>query len=178
MSLEIERRYLIHMPNPMALMSVCREVYVIEQVYLKAEKGITARVRHRVGATEEFFYTEKEYRSDMTRVEREKKITQEECEKLLAERRDPELQPVCKRRYCMPIGDLTFEIDIFPFWRNIAVMEVELESEDQKVELPQGIDVIAEVTGEVQLTNAALAHSVPPENFLLRMYGGKPEEKM
>ena len=173
MSLEIERRYLIHMPNPMALMSVCREIYAIEQVYLKAEDGVTARVRHRVGATEEFFYTEKEYRSDMTRVEREKKITQTQYEQLLCERRDPELQPVCKRRYCMPSGELTFEIDIYPFWRNIAVMEVELESEDQPVELPQGIDIIAEVTGESQLTNAALAHSVPSENFLWKMYGPK-----
>ena len=43
-----------------------------------------------------------------------------------------------KVRYCLPEGGLVFEIDVYPFWRRLAVMEVELQREEQSFTVPRG----------------------------------------
>ena len=45
--LEIERKYLIAMPDTQALRAACSHVYEMEQTYLAAAPGVTARVRRR-----------------------------------------------------------------------------------------------------------------------------------
>ncbi|MBE6919662.1 MAG: hypothetical protein E7469_08275 [Ruminococcaceae bacterium] len=164
--LEIERKYLIAYPDVAALKARCSAVYEMEQTYLHAAPGVTARVRRRVGEREEFFHTEKERITDRTHVERERTVTRAEYEKLL-QTRDENALTVCKTRYCLPHDGLTFEIDVYPFWKRVAVMEVELESEDQHYTLPEGITVIREVTSDRRLKNAALARHIPDEAELL-----------
>lgn len=164
--LEIERKYLINYPDTEALRGRCSAVYAIEQTYLHAEPGVTARVRRRVGEKEEFFYTEKERLSDLTHVERERAITREEYDALL-EKRDEKALTICKTRYCLPHEGLTFEIDVYPFWKTVAVMEVELQREDQEFALPPEITVIREATDDRRMKNAALARHIPDEMELL-----------
>ena len=164
--LEIERKYLIAYPDTEVLRPRCRDVFEIEQTYLRAAPGITARVRRRVGEKEEFFYTEKERLSDLTHVERERVISCEEYEQLLTTR-DEKAMTIRKTRYCLPHEDFVFEIDVYPFWQNVAVMEVELDREDQAFTLPDGITVIREVTDERRMKNAALARHIPKESELL-----------
>ena len=164
--LEIERKYLIAYPDVEALRSRCSAVYEMEQIYLKARPGVTARVRRRVGEREEFFHTEKERLTDRTHVERERIITREEYDELLLQR-DEKAFPIAKTRYCLPHGGFTFEIDVYPFWKTVAVMEVELEREDQTYTLPDGITVIREVTDDRRMKNAALARHIPAESELL-----------
>lgn len=163
--LEIERKYLIRRPDPAAL--PCTTIYTIEQTYLTAPEGITARVRRRCSGTqEEYFYTEKEFRTDRTCVEREKRIDRETYDALLTRRR-ADSQTICKTRCCLPYEGLVFEIDIYPFWEHIAVMEVELSDEDQAFTLPPQIEVIREVSGDRRLKNAALARCILSEAELL-----------
>ena len=164
--LEIERKYLIVYPDVEALRQRCSAVYEMEQTYLHAAPGVTARVRRRVGEKEEFFHTEKERITDRTHVERERTVTREEYEALL-KTRDENALTVCKRRYCLPHGGLVFEIDVYPFWKSVAVMEVELEGEEQAFALPDGITVIREVTSDRRMKNAALARHIPSEAELL-----------
>ena len=164
--LEIERKYLIAYPDVDALRPRCSAVYEMEQTYLHAAPGVTARVRRRVGEREEFFHTEKERITDRTHVERERTVTREEYETLL-QTRDENALSVCKTRYCLPHDGLVFEIDVYPFWKTVAVMEVELEREDQTYTLPDGITVIREVTDDRRMKNAALARHIPAESELL-----------
>ena len=164
--LEIERKYLIAYPDVEALRHRCSAVYEMEQTYLRAAPGVTARVRRRVGEREEFFHTEKERLTDRTHVERERLITREEYEALL-ETRDENALTIRKTRCCLPHDDLIFEIDVYPFWKKIAVMEVELEREDQTFTLPEGITVLREVTEDRRMKNAALARHIPAEAELL-----------
>lgn len=164
--LEIERKYLIAYPDTEALQPRCSAVYDMEQIYLLAAPGVTARVRRRVGEKEEFFHTEKERINARTHVERERIITREEYEQLLLQR-DEKAFPIAKTRYCLPHDGFTFEIDVYPFWKNVAVMEVELEREDQPFTLPEGITVLREVTEEPWMKNAALARHIPDEAELL-----------
>ena len=53
------------------------------------------------------------------------------------------------------------------FLRRLAVMEVELQREDQGFTVPRGLRVLREVSGDWRLKNAALAGYVPPEEELL-----------
>lgn len=163
--LEIERKFLIEMPDR-TLLDRCPVRWEIWQTYLLSRPGVSARVRRRMGETEQFFHTEKQRLTDRTCVEREREIDAREYEALLAQR-DPARVTIHKMRYCLPEGGLVFEIDVYPFWRRLAVMEVELQREDQSFTVPRGLRVLREVSGDWRLKNAALAGHVPPEEELL-----------
>lgn len=51
------------------------------------------------------------------------------------------------------------EIDTYPFWKDIAIAEVELNDENQKIELPKKFNVLKEVTNDEKYKNAQLADS-------------------
>lgn len=168
--LEIERKFLIEMPDR-TLLDRCPVRWEMWQTYLLSRPGISARVRRRVGESEQFFHTEKQRLTDRTCVEREREIDAREYEALLAQR-DPARVTIHKMRYCLPEGGLVFEIDVYPFWRRLAVMEVELQREDQSFTVPRGLRVLREVSGDRRLKNAALAGHVPPEEELLAEAAG------
>lgn len=51
------------------------------------------------------------------------------------------------------------EIDTYPFWKDIAIAEVEFNDENQKIELPKKLNVLKEVTNDEKYKNAQLADS-------------------
>lgn len=164
---EIERKYLIRYPELDSLAGQCSHVYTIEQTYLLSQPGVTQRVRRRSeGEKTEYFYTEKERISGMTALEREREISQEEYRHLLG-RRDPSLQTIQKTRYCLPWRNHLFEIDVYYFWRKIATMEVELDSEDETFDIPLKCHIIKDVTDDYSFKNASLARNAPDENSVL-----------
>ncbi|MGI6238806.1 MAG: hypothetical protein ACOYI5_04180, partial [Christensenellales bacterium] len=56
-----------------------------------------------------------------------------------------------------------FELDIFPFWSDRALLEIELSDESDPVHLPPFIDVIREVTDDARYKNHAIAQAIPFE---------------
>ena len=50
-----------------------------------------------------------------------------------------------------------FEIDVFPFWQDRAICEIELSYEEQPVALPKELKVLKEVTDDLAYRNSALA---------------------
>ena len=159
---EIERKYLIVRPVETLLQKSSR-VLQITQTYLKAEEG-TARVRRiEENGRATFVETRKKRITDLTRIEEEREISEEEYLELLKQR-DPARQTIEKTRYCLPYEGHLFEIDVFPFWSRQAFMEVELTSEKESAPLPPEIAVIREVTADRQYTNHALAKKIPPED--------------
>ena len=50
-----------------------------------------------------------------------------------------------------------FEIDIYPFWSDKAILEIELSDENAKIVFPKEIKVIKEVTDDDSFKNASLA---------------------
>ena len=155
--LEIERKFLIRYPDLKELERRCERKIVISQTYLQSEIGVSRRIRKSTqnGRTV-FWYSEKERISDVTRIEREREITQEEyCE--LQKEAIPGTRTIQKTRYCLPSGDLCFEIDLFPEWNDRAFAEVELRSEDQAYLFPDCLELIREVTQDRRYTNVSLA---------------------
>ncbi len=155
---EIERKFLIEMPDTAALekMPNCRKVS-IEQMYLKEENGVRARIRRRTADGRSIYIiTEKKFVSAMKRIEIEREITKEEYEKS-ARRIEDGYAAIEKDRYCLMYGGKYFEIDVFPFWNDKAYAEIELCSEDEPFALPPFIKVIKEVTDDKSYTNRSLA---------------------
>ena len=156
---EIERKYLVAMPDRKLLDSFERSDIV--QIYLKGEKGTTERVRKRTGSAGcVYTHTIKRKVSNIRRMEDEQEIDVSRYEQLL-ERADPGHRVVEKSRYCFRYAGQLWELDVYPFWSDKAIMEIELTDEAQKVDLPPFIKVIREVSDDRRYTNAAISQSIP-----------------
>lgn len=162
--LEIERKFLIRRPAEQVLERESVRRIDIEQVYLaRRQKGESRRIRQsRWDGETHYYYNEKVRLSPITRIERETEITGEEYAALCREA-DPARQTIRKTRWLVPAGELTLEVDVFPFWENQAFCEAELEREDQPVALPDWMELIREVTADEHYTNNAMAKHIPPE---------------
>lgn len=163
-NLEIEYKYLIRYPDIAVLESQPRSKKAeIVQTYLLSENGVTARVRSWTeNGTTRFFKTEKKWISRMTAEEKETQISEEEYLVLL-DKADPIRKPIAKTRYRIPFASHLLEIDIYPFWKKQAVLEVEISQEDEAVDIPSYLSVLRDVTGEREYKNHSLALSVPKE---------------
>lgn len=163
---EIERKYLIRYPN-LNILSRYAEASEIVQTYLLCpEQGSSERVRKR-GADGEYVYTHtvKTRISDMRRVEIENEISEREYNEYLR-CADPKRMSIYKTRYCLEYKNQLFEIDIYPFWSDRAVMEIELENEEQKIIFPEMIEIIKEITSDRRYTNKALATGLIPQDII------------
>lgn len=156
---EIERKFLISMPDLAALENMGEKTTIV-QTYLKTDEG-SARVRKR-GSEGCWVYThtEKKRLSDLRRIEREREIDEAEYLRLL-EKADPQRRTIHKDRYCLEYMGQLLEIDVFPFYPDRAFLEIELENEEQPVHVPTWVELIKEVTSDRRYTNAALALEIP-----------------
>lgn len=157
---EIERKYLIEYPDldMLTKLSCCKKVE-ISQSYLRFGDDDKIRVRRR--AVDKDVVYIKTYKKRITKVkhtEIEAYISGEEYEKMISEE-DSLICSISKDRYCFVYKNQYFELDVFPFWKDKAMMEIELKSEDEKIELPDFVKVIREVTEDKSFTNFALAKS-------------------
>ena len=162
MPLEIERKYLIRYPD-LNWLRHCPEARCVEivQTYLLSHPGESRRVRSWTedGSTV-YIRTSKRSLTDRTRIEQEDQISPEEYDALLQEA-DPERRPIEKQRWCIPYENHVLEIDLYPFWSEQAVLEVELQSEEEEFSLPLELQVIREVTGDPRYLNSSLAREIP-----------------
>ncbi len=158
MAYEIERKFLIEYPDTERLENYPDSTKSeIAQTYLKTDDGMTSRVRKRTtGGSTKYIFTEKKRITDVKCIENEREIDREEYEDLL-KLADPERITIYKTRYCLPYADRIVEIDIYPFWTDRAIAEVEIEDENERVELPDFIKVIREVTAEKAYKNYSIA---------------------
>ena len=163
--LEIERKFLIRMPDRAVLERESERFIDMEQIYLLSEDGSSRRIRRSIcGGEETLYFTEKVFVTHVTRVEREREIGPREWSALLKQA-DPSRRPIVKRRWCVPYAGHTLEIDVFPFWDDRAFCEAELASETEPLELPGWIRVVREVTEDPRYTNSALARELPAEEL-------------
>lgn len=157
---EIERRFLIRMPD-MNMLESCASSSRISQTYLISGDGSTARVRMRAFAEKtEYTHTVKRRISAVIREENEKPISREEYESFLLFS-DPKRKTIEKTRYCVDYLGKCFEIDIFPFYKDRAIIEIELNDEKEEFVLPPMVSVIKEITADKRYTNAAMALCIP-----------------
>lgn len=160
--LETERKFLIEYPDLSLLDSLphCHRVEII-QTYLKTENGDEMRVRQR-GEDGHYVYfcTEKRRINGLKRVETERRLTKDEYLRLLMDA-DTDRRQIRKNRYCLLYKNQYFEIDVYPFWDDRAIVELELSDENAPVEFPEWLRIIREVTDDDTYKNANLARKNP-----------------
>ena len=158
---EIERKFLIEIPNLEYLESLpnCEKVQIV-QTYLKSNDDEEIRIRQR-GSNGSFTYskTRKINISNLKRIEVEERLTEEEYINELLNS-DPNKGQIIKTRYCLSYNNQYFEIDIYPFWKDKAIAEIELSSENQKIDLPPFLEVIEEVTDNISYRNSEIAKQI------------------
>ena len=155
---EIERKFLIEYPDIRWLESdpACQRVEII-QTYLAGTGDEEVRVRQR-GENGHYIYTQTTKRqvTERKRVEIERRLSQEEYLRLLMDA-DVTRRQIRKTRYCLTYENQYFEIDVYPFWQDKAIVEIELSDENAAIVFPKKLKVIREVTGDEAYKNAALA---------------------
>ena len=77
----------------------------------------------------------------MKRMSTERHLSKSEYRHLM-KNADPGRRRINKTRYCLTQGNRYYEIDIYPFWSDKAILEIELRDEGEDVRLPQEIKVI------------------------------------
>lgn len=162
---EIERKFLIEYPDLKWLESIpnCRRIEII-QTYLNADEDTEVRVRQR-GENGHYIYfrTEKRKVSGLKRVEIEQRLSESEYLRLLMNA-DTTRRQIRKDRYCLTYAGQYFEIDVYPFWHDRAIAEIELSDEHADVQFPKQLRVIREVTDDAAYKNAALAKYGPAQD--------------
>ena len=156
--LEIERKFLIEYPDVAQLEfnPNCQRIEII-QTYLRSDSDEEVRVRQRgMDGHYIYFQTTKRKISALKRIEVEKRLSKEEYLTLLMEA-DTTKRQIRKTRYCLTYEGQYFEIDVYPFWQDKAILEIELADGEQTVRFPSWIRVIKEVTEDENYKNASLA---------------------
>ncbi len=154
---EIERKYLIAYPSEEALSALPgARVSDIVQTYLVSDRGERRVRKWTEGGSVTYISTFKMKNGGIRRIEIEEEITEEAYNALLLEA-DPSMHPLIKRRYTIPYGTHKAEIDLYPFFTDRAILEVELTDEEEIFDLPDFVTVIREVTNEKEYKNPVLA---------------------
>ncbi len=118
-----------------------------------------SRVRQRgLNGNYIYFQTTKRKLTDSKRVEVERRLSKDEYLFLLMEAA-PDCRPIRKTRYCLTYDNQYFEIDVYPFWNDKAILEIELNTETDIIRFPKLIKIIKEVTDDDSYKNASLARS-------------------
>lgn len=147
---EIERKFLIS--NLQACLDMASSSFTMYQGYISVDPSRTVRLRIQ---NDHAFLTVKGASSadGTTRVEWEKQLSLHDANTLL---------PLClaggieKTRYHVPFLDYLFEVDVFEgALSGLVLAEIELESANQKIQLPDWIGT--EVTGDKRYYNSQLA---------------------
>ena len=155
---EAWHKYLIAMPDVARLQKdyAASAIDMMQTYLVGTQPNVVRRIRQqRNGKEYLYFYTEKRY-ADKDAWETEKPITQKEYVQYLMEA-DTALHAVHKTKYRFCVDGRRFEIDIYPFSKDRAILRAELPQSEQSPELPQGITLVREVTGDPAYKNSRLA---------------------
>ncbi|MCF0208920.1 MAG: AAA family ATPase [Bacteroidaceae bacterium] len=162
---EAERRFLIEYPNIADLQTCadCQKVEIIQNYY-NNKKGDEIRVRqHNENGSNTFYKMVKKSVSSTTKITTEKRLTEKEYIRLLEEA-DSSIHQLHKTRYCFTYNNQYFEIDIFPFWKDKAIVKIELVEVKADVKMPDFLIVIKDVTGDIEYKNFTLAKNLTKNN--------------
>ena len=160
MQIELEKKFLIRYPKLNLIMKNYKTTkYEIEQIYLVSDEG-SRRIRCRKeGGNSIYIETIKVRINGSKCYEYEREMTAEEYEALKKEA-DPERAPIIKDRYCFGYKNKLMELDVYPFWEDKAILEIELESEEDEYHIPPEITVIKDVSNVKKYKNAQLAKAL------------------
>lgn len=161
---QLQRKYLVEMPDLTALenLPTCSKVETV-QTYLISDPSQEVRVRRR-GIEGDYLYTKtvKEQADPgvkLRRIVSDERLTESQYLAELANA-DPTLAPLRKIRYCLCEDDRCVQLDVFPFWKDKAVLELPVADEKMPPDVPKMFTVIEEITQNPAYRNYNLAKTL------------------
>lgn len=159
---EIERKFLIKMPTEQEMKNLAPYTeHHILQTYLLPHDGVTERRIRQSSFAEgpgyNLYYTEKTNVEFGTREEKESQIDMQTYLGYLMEA-DTTLHQISKVRRSFMYKNKLFEMDVYSFNQEYAILEVELKDIKEEIDMPP-LSIICEVTDNENFRNHALAKS-------------------
>ena len=171
---EVERKFLIKKPTEEQIAALgCMSCTNIIQTYLKKADNVAERRVRQRGTKESgfsFYYTEKTDIAPGIRVENEEKISPSEYLQYLTEA-DTSLHQISKIRHCFVYNRQYFEMDVYPFSDDYAILEIELNDINEPIDFPP-LSFIHEVTDDKRYRNYFLASRMSLDPVVV--VGGEP----
>lgn len=179
---EIERKFLIQKPDKdkISLLGCVSKTH-ITQTYLKSEVPETERRIRKRGSDingYSYYYTEKTELSEGVRKEVERLIDAREYATYLEYEADPDMHTIEKDRYCFMFDGRYFEMDLYSFDDDYAILEIELNDINEQIALPD-LGIVEEVTNDYRYRNHSLAMNpvIRPDDVLPKVYLSETEEE-
>jgi CYTH domain-containing protein len=159
---EIERKFLLQAVPARDAFPRGTTVWSITQTYLKSGSGYSERVRwainEKTGRTI-LTHAAKSREHGLVRLEEERIIDLDEYRELLEKRRDGNLGTIRKRRYSFEYAGRRWDLDEYLTEPRIALLEIELESPDDDVWIPDFVGQVRDVTSDPCYRAEAIAAS-------------------
>ena len=155
---EVWHKYLIELPDVAKLVERYRAAGIdMMQTYLsQTSPSIVRRIRQQKNGDEYlYFYTEKHYTGDGT-WETERPISGKEYIQYLMEG-DISLHAVHKMKYRFNYEGHRFEIDVYPFSDERAIMRAAMPKDKDEIAIPPEVKILREVTNDPAYRNSQLA---------------------
>ena len=150
----LEKKYLISKPNIEQLLKNkhCRKVHIKQHYLIDDKKKEEEKIVLRRENNKNFYYnvnkkTKGKYRKTISADEYINKLEDE----------NNKFYHIYKDRYYYVYDSRCIKIDIFPFWSDKAILEVDLLNDRENVKLPKCIKVIEDVTENINYKNYYLA---------------------
>ena len=154
---DVKKKYLIEFPDISSLEKIDNVQKVeVNQTYLKCDSDEKIQIRQR-GLNGDYIYYQTRVRIQNGQLlQVEKRLTKAEYDEKLNQA-DPTRKQLHRTRYCLTQNNQYIEIDIYPFWNDKAILNVELPDVDSKVQLPEFVKVIEEITNRKEYLNSELS---------------------
>ena len=96
-------------------------------------------------------------------LETEQRLTKDEYLSLLMDA-DTSLRQIRKNRYCLTENNLYFEIDVYPFWKQQALLEIQVIDPHQHIAFPPFLSILRDVTHNSAYKSYGISQHIPPED--------------
>lgn len=157
-------KYLISMPNLKRLEKdfYCKFSKVeITRTYLVKKNNYIERSVVRRGSDGEyaFYYMEKTHQDGFDEIKVERRIDEKEYNMLIS-RDSGRLKELTKTRYGFVWNNKYYELDVFDFWKDRAILKVQHTDRSKENEVPPIFKVLMDITHDMSYTNYSLAQNV------------------
>lgn len=156
---EFQRKYLVEIPDLEELEKLYHvEIVDMEQFYLPPLNQTKRYIRKRSqNGNSTYYYIEKKYcgRGGFA-LKLQNFISEDEYWKML-DTRDINLYPVLKKRVYFVSNNQYFELDLFGGSRKNALLEIRTSTQNTQICIPDGIQVIEDVTDNPSYRNCSIA---------------------
>lgn len=154
---EAKKKYLIEYPD-LSLLEKLENVEKVEldQTYLKADNDEKIQIRKRGLGDDCIYYQTRVRIQNGQLLQVEKRLSKSEYEDKLTHA-DPTRKKLHRTRYCIVDNNQYMEIDIYPFWNDKAILNIDVLDVNSSVYIPDYVKVVEDITNNPQYFNSELS---------------------